>query len=825
MRLLELEIAYTRGILALKLAPDGKNLVIWGPNGSGKSAVVDAIDFLLTGKISRLSGRGAGELSLSEHGPHVDHSPEEAVVCGTFQVPGVPNPLKLTRCFGDPTTLVYDYTQQAALAPILALAQRGQHVLSRREILKYIWAEAGSRAEQIQELLNLKEVEAVRQALVTAQNELNRELATAQSNLHKVQSELTGSLQLPTFDHSAVLEVANRNRALLGGQGLFVLSSSSLRSGITPPKVVALAPTVNISLLESDVRAIIKLLSPENEEVLGRTHDELRATIRDVKADPALLHELSHRELIEMGMILIDESGRCPLCDTEWPSGKLREHLQTRLDSAERARAHADHIGQIAAKLADLANRLRALLPRPLAASDALGDATLSAALRGWLTNLDALSKALMDPIRSYPYEELDTSHFKQLIAPPDTWHSIEGLLTVAQNRFPATTPEQNAWDLLTQLEVRLGAVETATKDNQLAELFATRAATLKAEYIKSRDRVLGGLYGAIRDRFVYLYRQLHGPDEAGFSARIEPDEAALRIEVDFYGRGPNPPHALHSEGHQDSMGVCLFLALAEHLSTGLMDLVVLDDVVMSADADHRRQLCTLLATQFPNRQFLITTHDRNWATQLRAAGVVDRKGSIEFFNWSIDTGPQVNYEADMWDRIEKHLSANDMTSVASTLRRGLEEFFALACDYLQAKVTYRILGRHELGDLLPAAAGRYLDLIREAKRAARSWGDAAGIERLNELASIMTTVLARTNAEHWAINDTLHYNHWASSTANDMRPVIDAMRDLQLQFVCTTCGGLLAVIQDRMIDSELKCPCGKVHWNLLHKSDTPKTH
>jgi recombinational DNA repair ATPase RecF len=76
MKLLELEIRNIRGIRHLLLKPGGKNLVVWGPNGSGKSAVVDAIDFLLTGRVSRLVGEGTAGITLDEHGPHVDCKPD-----------------------------------------------------------------------------------------------------------------------------------------------------------------------------------------------------------------------------------------------------------------------------------------------------------------------------------------------------------------------------------------------------------------------------------------------------------------------------------------------------------------------------------------------------------------------------------------------------------------------------------------------------------------------------------------------------------------------------------------------------------------------------
>src|ERR1019366_5098145 len=105
MRLLKLEISNIRGIKSATLTPDGKNLVVWGPNGSGKSAVVDAIDFLLTGKISRLIGEGTAGISLKAHGPHVDHKPQQARVIALVKIPGYKDPIQIQRSMASPTKL------------------------------------------------------------------------------------------------------------------------------------------------------------------------------------------------------------------------------------------------------------------------------------------------------------------------------------------------------------------------------------------------------------------------------------------------------------------------------------------------------------------------------------------------------------------------------------------------------------------------------------------------------------------------------------------------------------------------------------------------
>ena len=105
MRVLELEIHNVRGIPNLLLKPDGRNFVVWGPNGSGKSAVVDAIDFLLTGRISRLTGKGTGDITLNKHGPHIDHKPKEATVRAIVQLPGLKDPVEIKRCMAQPNNL------------------------------------------------------------------------------------------------------------------------------------------------------------------------------------------------------------------------------------------------------------------------------------------------------------------------------------------------------------------------------------------------------------------------------------------------------------------------------------------------------------------------------------------------------------------------------------------------------------------------------------------------------------------------------------------------------------------------------------------------
>jgi len=818
MKLLKLDIRNVRGIQDLSLNPDGKNCVVWGPNGAGKSAVVDAIDFLLTGRISRLTGKGTGGITLAKYGSHIDHDADEAVVTALVQWPGLAKPVKIQRCMARPSVLECDKGIEQAIAPILALARRGQHLLTRREILKYITAEAGTRAQEIQEVLNITEIEDCRRALGKVRNDLKRDVKAAKSALKMAEGAVNATVQSKSFNEARVLQVVNENRAVLGGRPISVIAFKDLKSGLKPSATVTTKEGVNLALVVKDMQNLYHVMSEDSWVSIAASERELRSLAEAIRSDPQLLKALSRLQLIERGIPLIDESGSCPLCDTSWPPGKLRKYLEQRLSQAQVAAQHQKRMTQLSEEIANSVNNAAASLQKVIAVAEASGLRDKVSPLESWLRDLEELSAALDSPMQKYPVPRFGAEEVQRLLAPMHVIEVMERFHAALKTKYPEATPEQTAWDTLTRLEENLKGLELAGNELELATLWYGRAATLLQRFLETRDAVLGKLYDQIRDRFEELYTELHGEDEEDFAARIAPEGAGLDLEVDFYGREMCPPNALHSEGHQDSMGVCLYLALAEQLTQGLIDLVVLDDVLMSVDTGHRKQLCRILSTHFPNRQFLITTHDRTWANQLRTAGVVNRRGTVEFHGWSLETGPIVDFQPEMWNRIDEDLERNDVPAAAAKLRRGSEEFFRLACDALGALVVFKLDQQFELGELLPAAIRRYRDLVGQAKDSANSWNNREALGLLKEVDKGAKAVFARTDAERWAVNANVHYNNWAKFSVGDFRPVVEAFRDLYAVFMCSECGGTLYIAHEGRDPVALRCSCGRVNWNLAQK-------
>jgi len=818
MKLIELEINNIRGIPYLHIKPNGKSFVIWGPNGSGKSAVIDSIDFLLTGKISRLIGKGTGNISLSKHGPHVDYKPEDAMVRGIVKINSYEKPIELKREMSKPSELICDKNKIHYIKPIIDIASLGQNVLTRREILKFITAESSTRAQEIQELLNISEIEEIRKTFVKLVNEMKRDLHTTNGSLKKAESTVVTTLQIGNYNIESVIGEVNKYRTILGGDSITELFSNNIKKKLFPPKVDKDQIMVNVVILERCIQSLNKIFFDDNQKIIKEADSKLCELITQIISDEKLLKTLNRRKLIELGLDLIDETGDCPLCDTSWPQGKLREYLDKKLSTAQIAEKYQDALSkyvnlidnEVSSAIANIDNIIK------IAQSIKLDEEVQQ--LQKWLKDLNFYETALADPLEKYLNIKFKKDDLKTLIAPANIFIILSSILLAAKEKSPKISKEQTSWDILTHLEANMKVIEDANLEIEKYSLAYKRSEVLLSIFQRTRDLVLDNLYKNISSKFEILYKTLHGNDEKKFTASFKPEGAGLNFEVDFYNRGVHPPHALHSEGHQDSMGLCLFLSLFERLTEGLIDLIILDDVVMSVDMQHRRTLCSLFSTFYPNRQFFITTHDKTWAHQLLSEGCIKTQGLIEFYNWNIDTGPSVNYEANLWDKIEKDLQNNDISSTAARLRHGLEQFFTLVCDSLQVFVKFNLNSKWELGDLLIPAIDCYRSLLKKTIESAKSWNNNELVSELTELDSIRSSIYKRTYAEQWVINTNVHYNNWANMGKEDFTPVVQAFQDLCELFICSKCRSLIKLTMVGSKPTNIICNCGEINWNLVQK-------
>ena len=238
----------------------------------------------------------------------------------------------------------------------------------------------------------------------------------------------------------------------------------------------------------------------------------------------------------------------------------------------------------------------------------------------------------------------------------------------------------------------------------------------------------------------------------------------------------------------------------------------------MSVDRGHRRELCRLLKTRFPETQFIITTHDKVWVKQMQTERLVKSKGGVAFHSWNVQTGPIVEQAVGVWDEIESAVAKGNTDVAAGRLRRHMEYVAGELADQLGAKPRFRGDFSYDLGDLFQPVIGRYGALLRRAAKAADTWNNQDARERVEALKIAWAETLSAYQGEAWVVNRAVHFNEWATFTEAEFREVVETFKRLLAELRCSSCESWLYATPKKGHPENLRCRCGSVMLNLKSK-------
>lgn len=508
------------------------------------------------------------------------------------------------------------------------------------------------------------------------------------------------------------------------------------------------------------------------------------------------------------------ESTECPVCETDWEIVELKQLIEKNISSLESAvtgkRKILNDISEAISIFRNMsqASKLLASYGEKLEPKhDTEAFKTVTADIENHI-----------ETIRNFSSEESVVSGLEKL---GDCVASLMKPHSELQSKIQSLEEKSDplaARDFLTVANERLNTWRNHSRALKKAEAKAKTAKTVFDTYTQTYEDGLNGIYLGVQKEFAEFYKSVNAEDESGFSAILAASKSGLDLNVDFYGKGKFPPSAYHSEGHQDGMGFCLYLALMKYLYAEEFQVCVLDDVLMSVDGSHRRAVCELIQREFPNTQFVFTTHDEVWLKNMQTTGIIGSKDYIRFRKWDVKTGPHEWEGRDVWNEIDDKLAKDEVNSAAHTLRYYLEFVFGEICNNLEAQVVYKGDNQHSLGDLLPQGFSRIKKLLAKAKKVAEYWNKDEDANKIEVLESELATAFQTTQAEQWAVNPSVHYNEWASLQVADFKPVCEAFKKLSDLFFCSDCGSALRISKVGHNTEGLKCSCGTHNYNLAKK-------
>lgn len=336
--------------------------------------------------------------------------------------------------------------------------------------------------------------------------------------------------------------------------------------------------------------------------------------------------------------------------------------------------------------------------------------------------------------------------------------------------------------NLLKNITLGLDELKRINREIDLTERRYDISLKIKTIFQSTKKNIVQRIHDTIEKDIEIFYSVIH-PKE---------DHSKIELMVDFSKNGSTSlkvasyekmvdPRAFESEGHLDSLGLCIFLAFIKHFNTEC-SLVIFDDIVTTIDSTHRARICKLIYEHFRDKQLIITTCDNIWYDQLityqKTYGCQGKFENKMILDWNIDQGPILSGYKPRNIKIREKLDNSDKTGAANEIRQYLEWLLKIICESTKAEVPFRSNGRYTVSDLLIPSKKRVTKLSRNS-----NWDS----DILAKYDSLETTTPIANLLSHDNLDG-------ASISKSEIEDLFDAVCNLHQAFLCKNCEEFFAI-------------------------------
>jgi len=704
-----LDIHAFRGIPGLNLELGGKSLLLGGENGTGKSSIVEAIEFFFTGKISQLEGIQG--LSLQRHGPHVNFNPEDVSIKITFD----PGSTSLGRTFTSapsPPAQLKDYFQ---------VTQKGTFILRRSQILAFIISQPADRFRTIGSIIGIEPLDEIELEMMRLRDDLKGEIDSKEADTKGLIKDLSAITKKNIVKVEDVLPALNET--LQENKLLLIKSLEDVdKHAQEMLKAVRKANSTKRIGLLNEILELTKapLIA---EEVIGKL-DGLNEKVKSLLKEHNVRLGLSVIELLKSGRTVIEDEKMdiCPLCEREIDRDKLLVRIENRLRTLVSLSEKASEIRTTSVPIINKLKEVTSSLDSTLSKSESFAELAKE---KGKLANKIGFLNDFVDKINSakelkneIPIQELSQQKDEINMA----WSSIQTKCGQILSVTGLTEEEKKVLEVVRLIEQARGKAKELVKVNSELKTYHEYyglAEKIYSIFSETKKTKIQEIYNSIQGGIRSFYSMLH-PNDPHKNIELTVAlgrRASTELKMESFGREGEDPRALTSEGHLDSLGLCIFLAFVKKFNEGC-PLIVLDDVVTTIDTRHRENICKLLLKEFGDKQLIITTHDGVWYEQLcasqRAYGMGGNFRNLSIINWSVEAGPTMSSYKPRWERIQEKLDSGDKRGAGNEGRQYVEWLLKQICNITNAPVPVNNWQGGMVGDLLPHAKKRIAALVKD---------------------------------------------------------------------------------------------------------------
>jgi hypothetical protein len=698
-----------------------RSMVVYGPNGAGKSSFVDAVEYAIRdGKLAHLAHEYSGRN-------------QERAVVNTHIPAGSSTELGIT--FQDDSELDIRIARNGTHSksgPVAIQAwEYRRTVLRQDEVAEFIRSRKGEKYSALLPLFGLHDLEVAAENLRQLVRAVERTSALAQKEgvFNQSRAQRTQAYGAASDEQIANILMTLHTKYCPDAEASDALSRCiDLEVAIDRQiRVLSLENRRHIalrSIADIDLAGSLQAVRSANAKMAESVEPLIREKLETLQSASAFAAAAAHEGEVA-----------CPACGRLIPVSEFRTHLKSEQERLREIMTLFEERTAVIAVLIDVLKTVKATFARPEVVGwrDSLKGGPLN-------DNADWIEQYAPETLRRSLNEyDLQTIETKSL--------PIIGAANEASRTAPPDikdiSHDKARTEAAKSVFKAMGLGEEIAKIQQLIAFLNSVEAGVRDE-IRTRSE---GVINDISTDIATMWKTLHPLEPIDHVRLYLPeDDKAIDIALKFYGKDQDSPRLTLSEGYRNSLGLCIFLALAKNEANDDRPLF-LDDVVVSLDRNHRGMIVQLLEDEFANRQVIILTHDRDWYADLRQQfdekrwrfGTLLPYESPELgIRWSHKTSTFADARASLKDRPDS--AGNDARKIMDVELANAAERLQIRLPYLRGDMNDKRTAHNFLERIL--ADGRKcfqkkageefvcnndaLDVFEAADRLLVSWGNRA---------------------------------------------------------------------------------------------------
>ena len=346
--------------------------------------------------------------------------------------------------------------------------------------------------------------------------------------------------------------------------------------------------------------------------------------------------------------------------------------------------------------------------------------------------------------------------------------------------------------------------------NEKMADLDRIRDGLQRAYEIVHEKRVAftQGILDDIRQEADRLFQEIHPGENIGLEQlkMEEQRRGSVSQTGTFNDHNDVPPQAVFSESHMDTLGFCVWLALAKREAPEATILLI-DDIFSSVDATHLGRVIDLLSTEASNfLQVVVATHYRLWWDRCQHAHGIQR---VHLGRWCVANGIAPQNMPRVLDELRAKVASAvfDRQGVSSKAGILLESILDDLALHYGCSLPRNRLNEYTLGALLNGCSRLFtrhsltvqIDSNWNRDGQPEDWqatDSRAAYDRVNAMQFIRNQVGCHFNLAGMNIPD------------GDVRDFGTATIELVEALTCPNCGSLATRIAND--GTHLRCSCAK---------------